>query len=76
MRERVLFALGFAVLSLLAGTGVSEAASDRTDVMITTGAAIIALMVVYCLGYLFKRALGLNPRPPAPQTDDHGAAHH
>lgn len=73
--ERLTVALTLALLGLAATTGLSEAASDRTEVMVGTGITVLVLMALITVAYGVKHFLGLD-RMPAPPPNDHAGGHH
>lgn len=75
MLNRVTLALGFAFLGVFATTGVSHAASDKTEVMVGTGLVVLGLMAFLFIVFLVRWMLGLN-RALSPEADASDHAHH
>jgi hypothetical protein len=75
MLNRVTVALGLVFLGVFATTGVSYAASDKTEVMVTTGLVVIALMLFLLIAYVVKLMFGGGGMPP-PEPDANDHAHH
>ena len=77
MLNRVTLALGFAFLGLFATTGVSHAASERTEIMVGTFLVVLGVMAFLLVVFLVKWMMGVDRglQPPEPDAGDHGAHH-
>ena len=75
MLNRVTLAFALAFLGLFASTGVSHAASDKTEVMVGTFLVVLGLMAFLFIVFLVKWMLGLDRMPPA-EPDAGDQAHH
>ena len=60
MVERLLVSSGLAILAVAATTGTTEAASDRTEVMVGTGLVVLGVMAILFAVYLVRHTLRLD----------------
>jgi hypothetical protein len=76
MLQRVGFALTFAILGLLASTGISEAAKgpDARDVALVTLLVVVCSMAFLTLMFMLRVALG-GVRTPPPEEPTAGGHH-
>jgi hypothetical protein len=76
MLRRFSFAVTFAILGLLASTGISEAAKgpDARDVSLVTLLVIVCSLTFLTLMFMLRVALG-GARTPPPEDPGAGAHH-
>jgi hypothetical protein len=77
MLSRIVFATGFAILSLLAFAWPANAATDSVKVGVGTLAVVLVTLGVWFVAFLVKWYFGLAVVTPPPLEDDHSshAAH-
>ena len=78
MLARLTISLTLALLAVSATSGAAFAAFDpsRDELMIGTGAVLIAFLTLLTIIAAIKHAFGLDKMPPAPEPDAHASGHH
>ena len=92
MLSRIGFALAYALTFFVAGTGVANAASDRTEVGVGVFIVVVIAMTVLTVLYAIRWYFGATEPPPLPPGglpymslpaggdahghDAHGGGHH